>query len=150
MKFSVIYSFDCPAIYSVAQFMPPGSQMRRRRHKLWEVTEGDSEYGLSHLGGEWERGKHRKLCAILSREEFDAFVEHCDLRASRTETMGSIGTPGFGIFWAPAISFDCSSGYANAYVTPIPDVERVRPSGDDSREARIWERVRLAVIRTYE
>jgi len=51
--------------------------------------------------------------------------------------MGSIGAPGFGFGWAPAISFnsdheDCIS---NAYVTPIPEVKRETCNETDWNES---------------
>jgi hypothetical protein len=55
--------------------------------------------------------------------EFAEFVDHCGLHIEDVETVGSIGAPGFGFGWAPALSFashdpECLQ---SAYVTPIPD-----------------------------
>ena len=138
MKFSVIYSVDVCEDVDVADFAPPDLD-------LWNQTEGDDQYEYGYLEGCWENGSHRKWCAMLDREQFDAFVEHCGLFAEDCETMGSIGAPGFGFGWAPAISFnaDHEDCIANAYVTPLPDVER------ESFNEKDWERVRGAVLSVY-
>jgi hypothetical protein len=59
--------------------------------------------------------------------------------------MGSIGAPGCGYGWAPAISFngDDPDAIQNAYVTPIPEVEK------DRFDERDWEWVRSAVLAVY-
>jgi hypothetical protein len=59
--------------------------------------------------------------------------------------MGSIGAPGFGFGWAPAISFtgDEQDAIQSAFVTPLPEVEK------DSFDDRDWERVREAVLAVY-
>ncbi len=139
MLFSVIYSVDCPEDEDVSQFAPPEVE------ELWDQTEGDEQYELGYLEGCWEHGSHRKWCAILDREQFDEFVDHCGLYAETTETMGSLGAPGFGFGWAPAISFTSHETEAiqNAYVSPIPEVER------ESCNERDWERVRGAVLSVY-
>lgn len=138
MLFSVIYSVDCPEDEDINRFAPPDLD-------LWDQTEGDEQYEYGYLEGCWENGSHRKWCAVLDRQQFDEFVDHCGLFAESTETMGSLGAPGFGFGWAPAISFvshdpDCIQ---NAYVTPIPEVER------ESCDERDWERVRGAVLSVY-
>lgn len=123
--FSVIYSVDVPAGVSVREFAPP--QVGR----LWSMTEtGESEY--SYLKGPWEKGKDRKWTAFLTRRQFDAFVEKVGLYAESTETMGSLGAPGFGFGWSPAISFsaDHQDAIVNAYVTPIPETSK---AGGDKR-----------------
>lgn len=113
--YSVIYDFDCVHGH-VERLNPP----KKQRRKLWDCTEsGPCED--NHFDTEHWRGKHRKWCAILNQEQFDEFVEHCDLYASSTPTMGSIGAPGYGFGWAPAICFQSegdSYAYQNAYVTP--------------------------------
>ena len=138
MQFSVIYSIDVPEDVDVADFAPPDLD-------LWDQTEGDESYEYGYLEGQWENGSHRKWCAMLDRDQFDAFVEHCGLFAERCQTMGSIGAPGFGFGWAPAISFngDHEDCIANAYVTPVPDVER------EPLDEQDWERVRGAVLSVY-
>jgi hypothetical protein len=137
MRFSVIYSVDLPRDLPVHRVAPPG--------RMWELT----EHGKTQMSEVFPKGKHRKWCAILNRRQFNRFVEVTDLSADSTETMGSIGAPGFGIGWAPAISFnsedtDC---YQNAYVTPVPS-RFVRKSGKPLTE-RDWERIRKAVVKIY-
>ena len=138
MQFSVIYSVDCPNDENISNFAPPDLD-------LWDQTEDDEQYELDYLEGSWEGGHHRKWAAILNREQFDEFVEHCGLTAEDIETMGSLGALGFGVGWAPAISFDghdCSA-LQNAYVTPIPEVKRQDFDESD------WGRVRDAVLAVY-
>ena len=138
MQFSVIYSVDVPSDDDVSDFAPPNLD-------LWDQTEDDDQYEYDYLEGCWENGHHRKWCGILDREQFDAFIEHCGLRAEDVETMGSLGAPGFGYGWAPAISFtsDDPDAIQSAYVTPIPDVHREHGSERD------WDRVRSAVLAVY-
>ena len=138
MQFSVIYTADTPHGVDVELFAPPEPQP-------WDQTEDDEQYEYDYLEGCWECGHHRKWCAILDRKQFDAFVEKCGLSAEDVETMGSIGAPGIGFGWAPAISFngDNSNAIQNAFVTPIPDVSREECSERD------WERVRNAVLAVY-
>jgi hypothetical protein len=138
MQFSVIYSVDCPEDENIARFAPPDLD-------LWDQTEGDERYEYGYLEDRWENGSHRKWCAILDREQFDDFVQQCGLIAESTETMGSLGAPGFGFGWAPAISFTShdSDAIQSAYVTPIPEVK------SESFGERNWERVRGAVRSIY-
>jgi len=138
LLFSVIYSADVPSGVSIRDYAPP--QARR----LWQQTEsGPSEY--SYLEGRWSRGKHRKWAALLDREQFDDFVSKLGLYAESTETMGSLGAPGFGFGWSPAVSFtsDDEDAILSAYVTPLPEVRR--PGGDEQD----WQRVRRAVLSVY-
>ncbi len=140
MLFSVIYSIDCPRSEKIGRFRPPNAR------KLWNMTEGDEQYDYGYLEGEWERGKHRKWCAMLTKEQFQEFIDHTGMIAEDVETMGSIGAPGFDIGWAPAISFqDDGTEWAilSAYVTPIP---QVRKQGFDERD---WRRVRQAVLNVF-
>jgi hypothetical protein len=154
MQFSVIYSFDVRRSESVEPYNPPASQ----RRKLWTLTEGNKQYDFDYLGEGYEHGKHRKWCALLSREEFDAFVQHVGIYAHDVETCGSIGAPGFGFGCAPAISFHGDSDwgliYQNAYVTPIPEVEPQwdRFPDDDARadrSERVFQRIKRAVVNVY-
>jgi len=140
MLFSVIYSADCPRCESIAQFRPP--HVRR----LWDQTEGDDQYEYDYLEGDWEKGKHRKWCALLTKDQFTEFVETIGLVAEDVRTMGSIGAPGCGFGCAPAISFNDSGdvrAILNAYVTPIPETKKQDWTEQD------WERVRTAVINIY-
>ena len=131
MKFSIIYSVDVPADEEVMDWAPPNLD-------LWDQTEGDDQYEYRYLEGAWEHGSHRKWCAVLDREQFDEFIEQCGLVAEDVETMGSLGAPGFGIGWAPAISFTSEdpSAIQSAYVTPLPEVRR------DQCDEGDWDRVR--------
>jgi hypothetical protein len=130
----------------VRPYLPP------KRH-LWTQTEGDEQYELDHLGGRWEKGKHRKLCVILTKEQFCKFVDATSLFAEDVETLGSLGAPGFGIGWAPALSFrsEEDDAYQSAYVTPLTtrgssDVP-IRPNGCTERD---WSRVRKSVIAAFD
>ncbi len=137
MFFSIIYTADVPEGENLEDFAPPNAA------EHWDQTEsGKTEY--SYLEGDWENGTHKKWVAILTRDQFDEFVEHCELVAESTETMGSIGAPGCG-YWAPAISFNSRSQdfIGNAYVTPLPEVEGREFDEDD------WDRVKQAVLAVY-
>ena len=140
MLFSVIYSADCPRTESIARFRPP------RARRIWDQTEGDRQYEYSYLEGEWERGKHRKWCAVLDKGQFAEFVQATGLVADSTETLGSLGAPGFGIGWAPAIAFNDDSNdraILSAYVTPVPETRR------EQYDERDWLRVRRAVLSMF-
>ncbi len=139
MQFSVIYSVDVPQGVSIKDYAPP--QVGR----LWNLTEGDEQFEYSYLEERWKKGKHRKWVALLTRKQFDAFVSKLGLYAERTETMGSLGAPGFGFGWSPAISFnaDHENAIVSAYVTPLPQTTK---AGGDERD---WERVRGAVLSVY-
>lgn len=69
-------------------------------------------------------------------------MQRFGLFAEDVQTMGSIGAPGFGFGWAPAISFrsDDPDAIQSAYVTPLPEVRK------ESLNERDWERVRDAVL----
>lgn len=137
LLFSVIYSFDIPGDMSVNSCKPP-------KPHLWDMTEsGPSEF---EMDTPW---KHRKYCAILTKDEFKEFMRHCDLETDSTETMGSIGAPGFGFGWAPAIScnYNGSDAYANAYVTPVPNKRMDREDYQDYD--RDFERVKRAMLATF-
>lgn len=139
MLFSVIFSVDVPANTNVLAYAPPEVD------ELWDETEDDDQFEYGYLEGCWENGHHRKWCAILDREQFDDFVHSCGLSAESTETMGSLGAPGFGFGWAPAISFssDDSDAIQSAYVTPLPETHK------DSGDEHDWNRVRGAVLAVY-
>ncbi len=99
MLFSVIYSADTPADVNIDDHAPP------QVDELWEMTEDDGQFEYEHLGSDWVGGHHRKWCGILTREQFDDFIDKTGLSAEHCETMGSIRASGFGFGWAPAISF---------------------------------------------
>jgi len=119
--FSVIYSVDAHKDINLTRnhLCPPPVQFAR---KLWECTEsGPSELGDDDFAKTW---KHRKYCSFLNFQQFCDFIEHTSLYVERTQTMGSLGAPGFGFGWAPAVPFNGDSGESgwiqNAYVTPVP------------------------------
>jgi hypothetical protein len=140
MQFSVIYSVDCPRSESIVRFRPPHAR------RLWDRTEGDEQYEFGYLEGNWERGKHRKWAAMLTKDQFREFVEATGLVAEDVQTMGSLGAPGFGFGWAPAISFTDNGedrAILSAYVTPLPEVRK------QEFDERDWERLRRAVLNVY-
>lgn len=154
MRFSVIYSFECPTDLKVEDFHPPKAQ---RRKGLWELTEQadppDSESG----------DKHRKwAAAFLTRAQFNEFLEKTELDTrEQTSTMGSIGCPGFGFAWMPAVSFNGHEGvWGNAYVTPVPEWfcrlldQGVDITGDHLRQMRgfyeRFDRIERALWSAYE
>jgi hypothetical protein len=69
--------------------------------------------------------------------------------------MGSLGAPGFGFGWAPAISFrnDDPDAIQCAYVMPLPGVRTINQFRDKERKRPLddndWDRVRKAVIKQY-
>jgi hypothetical protein len=82
---------------------------------------------------------------VLNREQFDEFVEKCNLIAEDVQTMGSLGAPGLGYGWSPAVSFhsDDSNAIQSAYVTPIPETKKAQFDEQD------WQRVRSALLAVY-
>ncbi|MFO0926153.1 MAG: hypothetical protein U0736_03820 [Gemmataceae bacterium] len=138
MLFSVIYSVDVPSNVSLKAYTPTCPS-------LWTRTEGDEQYEYGYLEVRWEKGKHRKWTAVLTRDQFDAFVEKLGLVAEDVQTMGSLGAPGFGFGWAPAISFngDDQDAILNAYVTPVSEIQK------DGFDEQDWQRVREAVLKVY-
>lgn len=140
LLFSVIYSFDLPAKVSVRRFLPKG--------RAWRQTEGDEQYDYDYLEGEWKHGKHRKLVAVLTRKQFENFVNDACLVAEKTPTMGSLGAPGLGLGLSPAVSFrgDDQDAILSAYVTPFPDRDEV------TRELteHDWDRCVRALTSTYQ
>ena len=93
--------------------IPKGTQavvkVVRRTGKLWveflPVTAAGDHFGHRHvygyLEGDWERGKHRKWCGLLTKEQFEGFVNSTGLIADSTETMGSIGPTGLRLRLVP-------------------------------------------------
>lgn len=145
MLFSVIYSVDVPEGASVARYVPPF-------RKVWSMTEhDDKESEYSYLEGRWGKGKHRKWCAVLNRKQFDRFVSEQYLVAQNVETMGSLGAPGCGYGFSPAISFDGEDDNAvtNAYVTPLPARKNGEPIREEGCSERDWDRIRKAMLSIY-
>jgi hypothetical protein len=138
MLFSVFYSADVPAGGRIRDYEPA------QAGSLWTKTgSGPTEY--AYLEGRWEQGRHGQWSALLNRRQFDEFVDALGLYAEDVQTMGSLGAPGFGFGWSPAISFtsDDPDAILNAYVTPIPECRKQR--FDD----RDWERLRRVVLSIY-
>lgn len=141
MLFSIIYEANWPIdthapLTTVEEVAPPN------RRRLWELTEARDEE--AYWDGE-TRMRHRKWAAVLTREQFDEFIRKTWLTADHTETMGSIGAPGFGFGWAPAVSFsyDSDGQSLNAYVTPVPEVNgEARPDLLGKHQDRIFAAVR--------
>jgi hypothetical protein len=137
MKFAVIYSIDVPRGIKISQFAPPNV------YKLWKKTEGDDLYEYDYLEDEFAKGHHRKWCAILTKKQFNKFVDHCRLLAEDVEIMGSFGFPSLGV--SPAISFRSydEDAIKSAYVTPLPETRKTELTDLD------WKRVRKATLSIY-
>jgi len=141
MLFSIIYSFDCSKRCSVSSYCPPN-------RKLWQKTEGDEQADYQDV---YPDGKHRKFCAILTRKQFEKFLEQLCLTAEDVETMGSLGAPGCGLGFAPAVSFrgpDDPACEMNAYVTPLPEPLKKKKKHRQLNEDD-WKRVRRAILSLY-
>ena len=142
MKFYVIYTIDTPRNERIVPFYPPDW-----RANGWDQTEGNEQGDYHHLGGIWQLHHHRKFCAMLSREQFEEFLDDSGLYPEDVETMGSLTVHG----WLPAISFDYETcypedGLRNAYVTPLPEVRGKIPTGMSEYQ---WQRTRKAVVSAY-
>lgn len=141
MKFSVILSVDVPASRSIRPFLPT------QRH-LFETTERDDLYDYEYLGGEWSKGKHRKLIGVLNKKQFARMVDELGLITDGDEGT-SLGAPGFGLFeMVPAIVFrvDSEDVITSCYVTPIPEVKR--KSGRSDREEN-WNRIKRVLVQKW-
>lgn len=147
MRYGIILTVDIPRDESIGYYLPP-----KRLRKRFMLTEGDDQYDYGHLGGPWEKGKHRKLVGELSQEEFDEVVRHCGLRPQDVETLGSLGAPWSFPGIAPAISFRAEyyEAFVEAYVTPLPDIEIENRVGDDEWMERAWERIKKAILKRYQ
>lgn len=143
MLFSVIYEFDVPMESSVRRYA-----FRCRSLRLTERADGEPSEWCSDIWG--GKVKHRKYAGLLTRAQFDRLIEETGMWAETTETLGSIGAPGFGYGLAPAISFrnDDPDAIQSMYVTPVPEVEPKRPVTRERGE-RVWDRVRNAVLTVY-
>lgn len=148
MLFSVIYDFDCPMHKSVNEFMP--SQRR-----LFDMTERSDGEPSDWCGDLWDgKVKHRKLCAVLTRKQFERFLNDTGLFSENTRTMGSLGAPGCGFGLSPAISFrnDDPDAIQSAYVTPLPLAYKLKDLEEGPRRQfteEDFERVRSAILKLY-
>lgn len=149
-QFSIIYSVDVPKGVKLEDYRPPNFQKLK-----WDVTEGGkTEY--DYLEGEWKGGKHRKYCNVLNFADFCEFLNHVDMVVEKCQTMGSLGAPGFGFGWAPAVPFHSNSSYAiqSAYVTPIPpqmvDEDPLLPGMPEGVDMPAWEGVEAAMWEWFD
>jgi len=135
MQFAVIFSADTQQddVFEWLNFVHPEDG--------WLQTEGDE-------AAEDEGWFHRKWFAVLTKEQFETFVLDNVLIASPIPTMGSIGAPGLGLGWSPAICFESWDGNVTcrAYVTPIPEPVRYGKEGFSQRD---WDRVRKTVVEIW-
>lgn len=145
MKFSIIYEADIPMDHRVSSVEPP-------HRKLWQLTEQSDGEPSDWCGDIFDgKVKHRKWCGVLNEEQFDDFVRQCGVYPESVETMGSLGAPGFGFGWAPAISFrsDAPDAIQSAYVTPLACNKRGEPIRKSGATERDWERVKAVILRKY-
>lgn len=149
--FSVIYTVDCHPSITITRWYPPF-------RKKWTITESKPDGTYDDLWG--ADYQHRKLVAVLEKDQFQKFVDKVGLEASDVETMGSLGAsdPNGGITLGlmPAVCFGYSgSEYVlDAYVTPFVVRRRrdrrqrdkwypVRKNGMVDRD---WQRIRGAML----
>lgn len=150
MLFSVIYSAEAITRENVIACSP----IDDTTDKTWEEAENNDHEFENEDADEnvYEETKlrERKWCAILTKEQFTAFVEKVGIFADPTPTMGSIGAPGFGISWTPAVSFrnghagENVSAVLSAYVTPIPSFTPKNGMRD-----HWWDRIVKAILSVY-
>jgi hypothetical protein len=136
MKFYVIYSFDILADMSVKALQPINV-------KAWELTETDDSY--DYLGPEYENGKHRKYCRLMSKEAFVRFIEDQCLYMNDIDTLGSLTEYGH----LPAFSFDSEPDERwiinqNAYVTPLPDIKSNKVMNEKN-----WKLLKKALLNLF-
>lgn len=119
--------------------------------KLWQKTEGNEQYDYGYLEGIWDKGKHGKYCACLTKAQFETFLSHVSIYPQSIGTMGSLGCPvpegGFELGMLPAISFDgeYEDAIVNAYVTPFPEVLNRKHPFDE----RDFERIKKVILHMY-
>lgn len=144
MKFYIIYSFDVTKEMSVNPFKPP-------LIKRWTMTEDDDCYEYDYLGEKYEKGKHRKYTALLNKNQFKRFIEHCNMVMDDVETMGSITEYGH----LPALSFNINDAVQNdyyelinafAYVTPLPEHVIKGKELTTSLNDRNWKRLKQIML----
>lgn len=138
-------------IYTVEREERRGFRHDVPRGKDWHKTE-DNKEEIDHIKGQPPVYLYfKKYCALLSPKKFVKFCEDMGLTASTTKTMGSIGAPGFGISWSPAMLFDCeyeSSSYKQAYVTPCVIVHETPLFGEEPlpTDDGLWDRIREDIL----
>ncbi len=162
MKFGVIYSIEWNR--SEGTECPFEEQDDKELLALFDKTE-DHRPGIDTEGDGLEEEDDDPVIysckfasrELLTREQFDRFLDVTGLRSDGTPTMGSIIGYAWGLGWtAPAVRFYdpyCKTYEESAYVTPVPDVEPRNIEDDEELAAyqmRCWERVRDAVVSHYE
>ena len=76
MKFSVIYEAECGMHQSIRTLLPTN-------RKLWQTTEQSDGEPSDWCSDLWDgKCKHRKLCGILTREQFDRFISDAMISTS--------------------------------------------------------------------
>jgi hypothetical protein len=112
--------------------------------KLWKLTEkGKSDLGIP-------RWTHKKYVAILTPKQFDEFIDETGLFAD-CETMGSLGAPGYGFGWSPAINFTSEQNDAliSAYVTPNISKTEYKRLKQLYGEDKIWDIITKQLFDKY-
>ena len=140
IQFYVIYSFDCPRDISVNTLKPPAIHN-------WALTEKDEEFEFDYLGGDWKNGKHRKYVTkkLLSKKQFDAFINETGLKMEDIETMGSLTME---LGHIPAFSFktDDYNYICSAYVTPfLPKQIEGKEIGTEEE----WNQLKELLLENY-
>ena len=121
-------------IYSMELFEEELEYHKPDNPELWVNTE-------DHESEEIDNAQHYKYIAILNPEQFEEFIQNTRLYAEDVETMGSIGAPGYGIHWAPAISFvSTRDAFLSAYVTPNPK---------NPEDGQHWDKIQEQIITKY-
>jgi hypothetical protein len=143
MKFTVIGEIYCNA-----------NEARRMRARGRELEANGVYVDLStHNELDRELVRHYPICATIrayeiDREAFKRVTDDFALYPTDTENGGILGGDG-GIGWTPAIVFEHEPDAYNGsfasgiYVTPWPETVRPITHGHD------WERVKRAVINTF-
>ena len=127
--FSIIMSIDIPipenpfdkAHATLADYSPKKRLPDQR--KLWSQTEKNNSTGNPNE----DEYKHAKWCSVLTKEQYQEWMDSYEMKPSTVCTMGSLGAlmppqPGYMTFeFSPAVSFDSDGrgGMVDAYVTPF-------------------------------
>lgn len=139
MLFSVIYNVTVHGDEKLNEYLPRKSL---RKYIQGGVTDNEFEY----LGEGWEKGKCWQGSGILTRTQFEAFIDDCDLMSEDVETMGSLGGPLGGLVADINFRADHYAAIVTCRVTPILDRT---PKLMEKEDEGVWQRVRNAVIRQY-
>jgi hypothetical protein len=141
MLFSIIHTVDCHGGVNIGYYLPRRSLMRQLR-----ITEDDAEYEYDYLEGSWEKGHHRKLVGVLTRPQFEAFMEDTGIWAF-DEECEVIGSPACWWGVAPAMVFrtEDPNTVVSCAVTPLPEVVGSPAPYDE----KVWDRTKKAVLALY-